>query len=66
MRVLIEVAGGVVQSVSADELIEVLLVDYDNIRAGHGPPYDYYVADIGFQHVENALRNAVEAARERR
>jgi hypothetical protein len=58
---LIEVSGGVVQSVNADEPIEVLLVDYDNIGAGDGPPYDYK-PDIGSWHVDEALKCAAEAA----
>lgn len=64
MRVLIEVSGGVVQSVNADEPIEVLLVDYDNIAAGDGPPYNY-AADIGSRYVDDALTNAAQAAGER-
>jgi hypothetical protein len=47
-KILIEVAGGVVQRVASDRKIKVYLIDHDNLKAGASPEKtsEPYAAEI--------------------
>jgi len=72
-RVVVVVEGGLVQSVACeDPETEVLLVDWDNLKADRkqlddvakGNPYEF-PADVGTQAVDRYIKEAADAAKER-
>ena len=72
-RVVVVVEGGVVQDVACDDPdTEVLLVDWDNLKADRkqlgdvakGNPYAFPVS-VGTQEVDRFVKEAADAAKDR-
>lgn len=57
IKVILEVAGGIVNNVIADGPIEYVLVDWDNLEAGDEFPEmeDFRQADLIIKPIEAAL-----------
>ena len=58
-RIIIQVEGGVIQDIIATEPCEVLVVDWDNIKAGESHPLNEN--GLGNQNVENVSQETFVA-----
>lgn len=61
-KVLIEINGGAVTHEEVDGDVEVCIIDWDNIKAGDDPPYNWEdFIDLG----ENLRKNMDEVLKEK-
>jgi hypothetical protein len=46
-RILIEIRGGNIQNIIANENVEIVIVDYDNMKCGDAPVFkSFYEPDV--------------------